>query len=140
VLAGILSLLGGSVGVLVAVLVGFGFAPGAAARLIARMFPKEDPRRAEVVAEVYTIPRWDRPFWILEQLERSIFEAIPARLRSRERLNAFETLDGVRKPEGKHRKSRSAPSAPRHLTTKALPKHENGPPPEGDGPSSSSTR
>lgn len=60
---------------LVALLV-FGFFPGLVARLISLAFHKEDPRRKELIAEVYAVPRWERPFWVAEQLERAITEGI----------------------------------------------------------------
>ncbi|MFC6356693.1 hypothetical protein [Luethyella okanaganae] len=58
----------------------YGFFPGLFARLISLAFHKEDPRRKELQAEVYAVPRWERPFWVLEQLERAISEALPERL------------------------------------------------------------
>lgn len=70
---------------LVALLV-FGFFPGLAARLISLAFHKEDPRRKELIAEVYAVPRWERPFWVAEQLERAITEGLWER--------AIDALDG----------------------------------------------
>ena len=64
---------------LVALLV-FGFAPGAVLRLIVRAFDRDDPRRDELLAELYAVPRWERPFWVFEQLEVALFEGIAARL------------------------------------------------------------
>ena len=52
---------------LVALLV-FGFAPGALLRIIVLAFPRDDPRRAELLAELHAVPRIERPFWVLEQL------------------------------------------------------------------------
>lgn len=52
----------------------FGFFPGLFARLIALSFRKGDPRRKELIAEVYAVPRWERPFWVAEQLERALSE------------------------------------------------------------------
>lgn len=60
---------------LVALLV-FGFAPGAALRLIVLAFHREDPRRSEMLAELHAVPRWERPFWVFEQLEVALFEGV----------------------------------------------------------------
>ncbi|WP_148286371.1 hypothetical protein [Microbacterium sp. B19] len=66
----------------VAVLV-WGFAPGLVNRLMARIYPTTDPRRREMIAELYTVPRWEQPFWVAQQAERALFEGIPARARDR---------------------------------------------------------
>jgi len=49
----------------------FGFAPGIALAAIVRLIPDPD-RRQELQAELYTVPRWDRPFWVAQQLEVAI--------------------------------------------------------------------
>lgn len=59
---------------LLVALAAYGFFPGLFARLISLSFRKGDPRRAELIAEVYVVPRWERPFWVLEQLERALSE------------------------------------------------------------------
>jgi hypothetical protein len=64
---------------LLAVLV-FGFAPGALLRLIVLAYPNGDPRRAELVAEVYVVRIWERPFWVAQQLEVAISEGLVTRL------------------------------------------------------------
>jgi Uncharacterized protein conserved in bacteria (DUF2314) len=64
---------------LVALLV-FGFAPGALLRLIVLAFPRDDPRRRELLAELHAVPRLERPFWVVEQLEVALFEGIRERL------------------------------------------------------------
>lgn len=58
----------------------FGFAPGAITRVLALAFRKEDPRRAELLGELYAVPRWERPLWVAQQLEVAIFEGIGSRL------------------------------------------------------------
>jgi hypothetical protein len=58
----------------------FGFAPGALLRRITLAFPRDDPRRNELRAELYTVPRLERPFWVLEQLEVALFEGVWARV------------------------------------------------------------
>lgn len=65
--------------VAVAVLV-LGFLPGAVLRLVVRAFPPADPRRRELIAELYAVPRWERPFWVAQQLEVAVFEGFGARL------------------------------------------------------------
>jgi hypothetical protein len=58
----------------------FGFAPGALLRLIVLAFRRDDPRRRELLAELHTVPRIERPFWVLEQLEVAVFEGIWRRI------------------------------------------------------------
>jgi hypothetical protein len=60
----------------------FGFAPGFMLRLIVMMYPSHDVRRKELVAELYTIPRVQRPLWVAEQLETALFEGLPRRVRA----------------------------------------------------------
>ena len=62
---------------LVLVLIVFGFAPGACLRLIVLLYPRGHPRRAELIAELYTVPRVERPLWVAEQLEVALFEGLP---------------------------------------------------------------
>ena len=46
---------------LVLVVVVFGFAPGVCLRLIVLAYPRSDPRRGELIAELYAVPRMQRP-------------------------------------------------------------------------------
>jgi hypothetical protein len=64
---------------LIALLV-FGFAPGALLRLIVLAFDRDDPRRRELLAELYAVPRFERPFWVAEQLEVALVEGLGQRL------------------------------------------------------------
>ena len=64
---------------LLLVLVVFGFAPGFCLRLIVLAYPRNDPRRAELIAELYAVPRIQRPLWVAEQLEVALFEGLPHR-------------------------------------------------------------
>lgn len=64
---------------LVALLV-FGFAPGVILRVIVLAFPPEDPRRRELLAELHAVPRIERPFWVVEQLEVALFEGLRERI------------------------------------------------------------
>lgn len=70
---------------LVLVLLVFGFAPGFCLRLIVLTYPRDDPRRAELIAELYTVPRIWRPLWVAEQLEVGLFEGL------RHRRSAIKT-------------------------------------------------
>jgi hypothetical protein len=58
----------------------FGFVPGAALRLIVLAFPRSDPRRRELLAELHAVPRLERPIWIAEQLEVALAEGVAGRL------------------------------------------------------------
>jgi hypothetical protein len=61
----------------------FGFAPGAVLRLIVLAFPRDDPRRRELLGELYAVPRIERPFWVMEQLEVGLFEGLRHRFARR---------------------------------------------------------
>jgi hypothetical protein len=65
---------------LLAVVAVFGFAPGAALRLIVLAFPRSDPRRRELLAELRAVPRLERPIWIAEQLEVALAEGVAGRV------------------------------------------------------------
>jgi hypothetical protein len=58
----------------------FGFAPGAALRMIVFAFRRDDPRRTELLAELPHVPRIERPFWVCEQLEVALFEGLAGRV------------------------------------------------------------
>jgi hypothetical protein len=60
----------------------FGFAPGVALRLIVLFYRRDNPRRRELLGELYGVPRIERPFWVAEQLEVAIFEGLSDRLRA----------------------------------------------------------
>lgn len=65
---------------LLAVLV-YGFAPGFLLRLLVLVYERDDPRRAELIAELYEVPRLKRPFWVAEQIETAIFDGVGPRVR-----------------------------------------------------------
>jgi hypothetical protein len=46
----------------------FGFAPGLVLAAVVRLIPDID-RRRELQAELYEVPRWERPFWVAQQFE-----------------------------------------------------------------------
>jgi hypothetical protein len=62
------------------VVVVFGFAPGFCLRLIVLAYPPGDPRRTELIAELYAVPRLQRPLWVAEQLEVALFEGLGHRV------------------------------------------------------------
>jgi len=67
------------------VVVVFGFAPGFILRLLVKVYPRDDPRRQELVAELYTKGRIERLFFVAEQLETVLIEGVPHRVRSTSR-------------------------------------------------------
>lgn len=64
------------------ILVVFGFAPGFVLRGLVRIYPKDDPRRAELLAQLYVLKRTERPLFVAEQLETVLFEGVPNRARA----------------------------------------------------------
>lgn len=62
----------GAIGLFVSSLLIFGLAPGMVLAVIVKLFPKDDPRRRELQAELYVVPRWERPFWVFEKLDLAI--------------------------------------------------------------------
>jgi len=65
---------------LLLIVVVFGFAPGFCLRLIVLAYPRSDPRRQELIAELYAVPRIQRPLWVAEQLEVALFEGLGHRV------------------------------------------------------------
>lgn len=65
---------------LVAAVVVIGFAPRAVLRVIVLAFGRSDPRRRELLGELDSVPRWERPLWVAEQLEVALAEGIGNRL------------------------------------------------------------
>lgn len=60
----------------------FGFAPGVVLRLIVLFYRRGNPRRRELLGELYAAPRIERPFWVAEQLEVALFEGLRDRFRA----------------------------------------------------------
>lgn len=69
----------GAIGAFALAVLIFGYAPGAFLALIVRLIPDED-RRLELQAELPAVPRWERPFWVVEQLEVAIRIGLAPRL------------------------------------------------------------
>lgn len=59
----------------------FGFAPGFVVRLLVFGYDRKNPRRQELVAELYAVPRWKRPMWVAQQLETVLFEGLGPRVK-----------------------------------------------------------
>lgn len=81
------------------VLVVFGFAPRLVTRLLSLTFPKDDPRRAELVGEVDSIPYRSRPLFVAEQLEVALVEGLGGRFRliwSKNVTHRWTLSDGVK--------------------------------------------
>lgn len=54
----------------------FGFAPGFILRLAVKIYPRTNPRRQEIIADLYVMSRIERPFYVAEQLETVLFEGL----------------------------------------------------------------
>ena len=72
---------------LIVALAVYGFFPGVVLRFILLAFRRSDPRRAEMLAELRAVTRWERPFWVAEQAEVALFEGLLERIRSRLRTS-----------------------------------------------------
>ena len=62
------------------VLLVFGLAPGFVLRLIALAYHRDDPRRREMIAELYAVPYRERPLWVAQQVEVAICEGLRDRI------------------------------------------------------------
>lgn len=67
---------------LIVALAVFGVAPGVVLRLIVLLYRRDNPRRQELLGELYGVPRIERPFWVAEQLEVAFFEGLRDRFRA----------------------------------------------------------
>lgn len=54
--------------------------PVMAMRILGRVWPKNHPRRQELIAEVKALPYRDRVFYVAEMLETAITDGLPQRL------------------------------------------------------------
>jgi transcriptional regulator with XRE-family HTH domain len=77
----------------------FGLFPGVALRLIVLLYPKDDPRRRELVAELYVLSRMQRVEWVFQQLETALFEGLSTRLAQRRERRSREEADDHDLPE-----------------------------------------
>lgn len=53
-----------------------GVAPGLLLRVIVLTFERDDPRRQELIAELYGVPFLKRPYWVAQQLETALSAGI----------------------------------------------------------------
>jgi len=67
----------------------FAFAPTTILRVLVKAWPRNHPRRRELMAEVHTIAYWERPLWVFEQLESAVFDGLHIRFRHK---NALKVL------------------------------------------------
>lgn len=80
------------------VIIIWGVAPGLVVRVASLGFAKDDPRRKEMIAELYAVPRWEQPLWAAQQVERGLTEGLGGRLvdAGRGRLwDRWQYMDGV---------------------------------------------
>ncbi len=76
----------------------YGFAPGALLRLIVLLYPRDHPRRWELIGELYAYPRIKRPFWVAEQLETAFFEGLGGRIAARRGRRTIPALVHIAQP------------------------------------------
>lgn len=74
-------------------LVIFGLAPDLLLRLLVLIYPRNSDRRKELIAELRVVPRWERPFWVAEQITLIMSEGSAARLRVRERERMMRAME-----------------------------------------------
>jgi len=60
----------------------FGFLPGFVLRQIVRLWPKDHPRRDELIAELYALGHFRRVLFVFEQLETGLAEGLPTRIQA----------------------------------------------------------
>ncbi len=63
----------------------FGFFPVFTTNLLVRLYPPGHPRRRELLAELAVVPTKERIVWVFGIAATALFEAIPARWRTRQR-------------------------------------------------------
>jgi hypothetical protein len=64
----------------------FGIAPGVLLRMLVSLYPKDHPRREELLGELDSVPYLERPFFVASQVETSVREGLVARWRERRYL------------------------------------------------------
>lgn len=62
--------------------ISLGLMPGVLLRLFVKIYPKDSPRRAEAIAELYMMSYLRRIPWVFQQLDMSIFEGGRERIRT----------------------------------------------------------
>jgi hypothetical protein len=87
----------GLLGAAVVSALAFGFAPILVLRLLVLVYPADDARRRELVAEVHCIPRVERLIWVSEQLATVLFDGFTARRNARAAKQAAEAEERRRR-------------------------------------------
>jgi len=59
----------------------FAFLPGLLLRLLVCLYPKDHPRRTELLGQLYSMPQVRRPWFVVEQLETALTEGLLVRAR-----------------------------------------------------------
>jgi len=79
----------------------FSLVPGVVLYFAVILYPRDHPRRRKMVDDLATVPRWERPFWVTEQLVIAIFEGVPLRAkaaREARRTSSGGTADPTDRP------------------------------------------
>ncbi|WP_146044344.1 hypothetical protein [Amycolatopsis sp. BJA-103] len=90
--------LAGAPSLLLTAILIYGFAPGFALRLTILLYPKNDDRRKELLADLYKMPRLQRPFWVAEQIETAIFDGVLAYRNAAKERNAARLEEAPQVP------------------------------------------
>jgi Sigma-70, region 4 len=69
----------------------FAFLPGLVLRLLVCLYPKDHARRTELLGQLYSMPQWRRPWFVVEQLETALAEGLV--VRARRRLGRFRARE-----------------------------------------------
>jgi hypothetical protein len=72
----------------------FGVAPGALLRLIVLLYSRDNPRRRELLGELYAVPRFEQPFWVAQQFEVALFEGLADRIKCRLKSKVSDNFVG----------------------------------------------
>lgn len=55
--------------------------PGLVLRVLVRLYPPDDPRRAELIAELHAVPPGHQAAWVAQQIETALLDGLPSRVR-----------------------------------------------------------
>jgi len=75
-------------------LIVFGCAPNLMLRLLLLAYPKDHPQRTAIWADLRAVPRWERPFWVCEQIDGVLVEGLRLRRRRGPRRAAPASSSG----------------------------------------------
>ncbi len=65
--------------------------PGFVLRILVRLYPPDDPRRTELIAELHAVPPYHRPTWVAQQIETALLDGLPSRARQLRRKRPVRT-------------------------------------------------